>query len=1602
MTKKAFKSQASSSRAVSGALGSFTHGAGFGASASPLGGVSSSSLSHVYEPPDLSGLTDPNVGVAFKNLQKRDATTKSKALEELQTYTQSSGTGPYGVEGKMLEAWTNIYPRLSIDNSRRVRQLAHDVQGQIAISCGKRILRCMPLIVGAWLAGIYDQDRSVSRAAQESFKLVFPSEEKYRNVWRMYQADIVQFSRCVIGQETPNTLSDERTTSPDDALSKYTRTLGSVISMITNLLETVVERDLTKCSSQLHDMLEDAQLWKLASYSDAFVRRAIYRLLVVALAKSKNDLDPSTISATVLTSTLHCPQTGSAYDYARALALLTAEIPSVWTIYYHGTGKKSAINRLCHFLRKGSQGGPPEFWCYIEGLIRDLPAEVLGHGSYEANRHPSDELPPIMEVLEALHDGIASKDEPRTNSGPAWEAYLSTAQTIWTSLESSGHRSQLLLSSVLPILPQQIRPLLENSRWTVLGPQQQTICIKACIQVLRQDGPLFADQWRTLSGHIIKDITISLPERSEDCGGSQDSLGAEAKSWYGLQAALLTETGSSFVNDLLSNTLDLELEATISTLKAGNGKPYGAAAFLATAIELLPESILTVERIKTRLCTFANHDIPDLLLSPSANNLIHAMELLQYVCDVRQGFTRCTIALAEAPESALKRDALQALLSSPSIASNSSLPLMAKESLQAALRTDNTNDWDIVVAAANNAKAPKDLTDDILLLMTESLSMDAQRLPSLHGFELLRKHNMSLLVDYTATPKGSALLARLLYLADDRDDVVAQRANGLARGLQDAMLAGSDGSQASGVFLNLLKRNFDDISTESLSVELLVKQAQKAFLDSPEADKPGLIGELLPGPDQWSKALEPFLAYPPNPSIATTNSFGGAIAFIKNAVETKLEVSRDVNRQSLLLRMGRFVVDLLHDTNAFDISTPEQRLVITKNLAITLQLAGDNLSLQGSMPLWVSSKLDKDVDLVEFVARGQSLIASWLHKIPKSVLTENVLGQLLEWSLGLSSAAYYSGRAYAAIVTGLNDLLGPSKDEDSSRLKTIVNSPDTFTAIALLVTASGGQGLLHPCNELLTDLTVISFDAEPQKCLHCLVLLNCILYGSENLIIDVSKQRLIFFVKHIVDELPKAVITGQAEIMKALYAVLPLIKDIYGSFWGVLVEHIRSTFHGSVTDETLPLLSASLRLLSLLRKPLMQDGNDDLLEAWAGHRSYFAKDLIGLMKKLKDPSDEAHQPRRIVNELLRRHIAGLGTDIAEDVEGLYPVLASESEALQTAAYEALHAIVPAKQEELSLEKALEKGYQANLPDELLSLILAPPSMDVDVESDTYRNKLSFLRSYLLSWKVTFDHWSNASYALQVDYAGNLAEGTYLANLLDLTFSLLITSRHKSVDASKFPIETYEPGQEPQERDTQALMIHLYYLSLLNIPSPAKTWWRDTSSRQIKLPIQNWTEKYISPIIIAAELSAIKEWASSQTATDDTPLTIKVSHTTREVTASIPIDEQNTSISIRLPPSYPLSRAEITGIHRVGIPENKWNSWIRNAQGQLTTSDGGRNALIDCLLAWKRNVTAALKGQTECAICYSVVGADRTLPKKKCPTIYREDFRLVRSNPEVTK
>lgn len=683
--------------------------------------------------------------------------------------------------------------------------------------------RHMPKVAAPWVAGQYDNDKSVSRAANESFQRVFSSEEKMKNVWRLYQLSILEYAEDVVAKETKNTLSDERTTSIDDSSAKYSRVVGASIMMVTNLMESVSKADIEKSRTLLNEFLNEEKLWKLASDNDAFVRRALYRFLGTALARYKDALNPSTISASVLMSGLYTIQSGSAFDYVKVLVLLSVELPDVWTTHYPGSGKKSAVNRLCHFLKKGSQGGSPDFWSQVAALLSTLPPSILIiSADTESNKKCDVEKDSPTPVLNALHEGLNTKDESRVNRFSAWNAYLTASDIALSSFSDAAIRHRIVTSSVLPILAQYVRPSSDNSRWGITGSQGQEVCVKACNQAILRDADSFEKEWNALSLVIIEDLKTSLPEQAKDYVKSQDSLSAEADRWYCLQAALLKSNGQDIARIMFKNTVSSEIKSAVSVLQARNGKPYGVAAALEALIQRVPEIVLGDEVCRVEFISFVDETLPNLLLSPSAKHLIRILDRLDVSCDISRSYLKCMQMLAEAPESASKSIALQSLISSPRLATTDSLFAIVIASLNQAMKNDDPMNWNLVMAAISNPVAPKSLTDEVLAKMTEGLSINPKGVTSLHGLEMTIKYNSGRVTEFARSPEGSSLLSKLLLLAGSPNEEIAQRARYTSTTIEKSLAAQGGAGQAANSLIEIVNRGLDTAGPSSLSYVIIL------------------------------------------------------------------------------------------------------------------------------------------------------------------------------------------------------------------------------------------------------------------------------------------------------------------------------------------------------------------------------------------------------------------------------------------------------------------------------------------------------------------------------------------------------------------------------------------------------------------------------------------------------------------------------------------------------------------------------------------------------------------------------------------------------------
>ncbi|KAI5363949.1 Putative E3 ubiquitin-protein ligase listerin [Septoria linicola] len=1573
MSKRQFKSQASSGR-----LGGF--GGGFGSSA--FGSGSSSVLSYVQEPPDYSAVSDSNVVVAFKNLSKKDSTTKAKALEDLLSFLAGTKSE---VEDAVIEAWVKQYPRLSIDNSRRVRQLAHQHTGLLSVQCGKRIAKQLPIIAGPWLAGSFDSDRSVSKAAEHALGTVFASPEKIRGLRKTFQEPILEYSRDAVLNETVGTLSDERSISADDAKATYARVVSTSISVITSLLDSLPTEDVAKQAHTYQAVLGDKRLWDFVTHEDASVRKAMHQLVLLCLHKDSELVESNlgTASTAYIYKGLASDQTGSSLSFIHTLDALATKFPSVWTTAY--SGKKPALSRLRQGLKSGAHAGPASYWEIMSSLLRKLPAEVLPKSYSE-----------ISDLLLAARDGVSRKEE-RFNASASWPVYFTLVNLVTVSTPSEDVAT-LLEAFVMPCISQYIYPSDESARWTISGPKPAALVSQ--VGVIKRLPPLLEDKWPGLAQSLIELAKLSQPEQSKDFEKSQKHVATAGERWADLQREFFTSR-YCFPQSLSAVFVQVNtdiLRESIALLESRNGKPWGAAAIIEQQLRTCAAHLLKNQTYHQVLVDFMARALPSLFLSPSQRHLIRCLYALQDDQSFAELLETTLQRVLEADGDAAM-NGLHTLF--PSNAPQSAVVIAQKSTeLQAFLRRRvSGNEESARTLFAHLLKlgaVSKDAADTVLSELTDTLSLDNPGLQAgLSAIEQLTRTNNSTVRAFMSTTGGEDMLPRVMRLRDSPSDSVADTASALA-----TLLTSSFAEASAETKYSLISQNLEKVSQSSLPIDSVLHLADKVVADEADAT---VFKSALPSIETWEQATLAAMATPKS-SLALLSPLGGAINVLQ--VAKTVETSEyDDDGLSQALRIAIFYAHVLKTVSAATV--PEHSRVLAL-LNICILLCEDGTSIAGANNLWQADRSrDLEHDVMAFVSNANHVIRAYWEAVATSaddVHHASIFSAFDELILDYKGTPmeYYGALAAAKAHENALELHGCSSaqskaSEDELRAK---RGAKDFLALTSYIVGfaqalTGSQLLSRMCNEAVADLTQQELTTDESKELQKLVLLNIILHTQGDLVETIAKPRLIFLVKHIVPWLGSdASLILKAEVCKALTSLLPAMADMYGEHWAQIVSSLVSFWSTATNappdtetvESSILVKHSTLKLHAALRKLSVGDEpNDDLVEALKDNQDTLQDGLISLLKAATSVPDEEHQPMMTTNELLSRQLMQSTAKSVGNAEDLFPLLYAPSQAVLGAAFELLHKQIPKAQEQISLDAALE-NRKAALPDELLSLIMQAPDLNA-LDDDAFELTVPLaLQGYLHGWRLVFDHFHGSSFRVKGDYVEQLKDGGYLGDLLDMAFDMLRLSSGRPVEASNFSLQSYSPGLEANpQKETQALLTHLYYLSLLHLPSLVKNYLNnEIKSRQAPRTIEAWTAKYISPLIIEQSLTEVSQWAEKTVSEDPDyeAMTVKVSMRGKEVHVAYQIDEQTMAMKIVLPEAYPLQIARPEGVNRVAVTEQKWRAWLMNCQGTITFSNG---SIIDALSSWRKNVAGALKGHVECAICYSIINEARELPTKRCQT-----------------
>jgi hypothetical protein len=529
--------------------------------------------------------------------------------------------------------------------------------------------RFIPSIVGAWLAGTYDRDLSVSNAATDGITSFLTTEEKVRMFWYRCQTDILEFAQGAI-EETRETLSDERTVNADESQARYDRVVGASLSLVVNLLIKLSPEDISKNrDAYARFLVGNKRLWTFVASKDPFVRRITAQLLFVCLdihpGFLEQDLGP--VASAFIDEGLRTRQSNSSLAYLQALDKLTKDFPTVWTTSY--IGEEPPLSRLSHFITTGSEAGPAEYWIMLNSLITKLPSGVL----------PVD-LAGAIDFLKAFTKGVTSREEARSNIGTASICYINVVRHLQSALPDPKDKCEVLVASIYPIFEDFVHPTGESTRWW-MGDTHAALAkaFHICFLCETYDSK-FMDpnnsirrEWKRLAEKVATSMDVALPISPIDLQESQASITAETQRWFILQAEIIRYPGAEKLDDQSYKDILIEASSAIITsavqvLVATNGKAYGAAAAIEGALRLAPAIISDAPSITEAIVSFLTDQLPKLIVSPSSSYLIQS---LKHICSfpgqqtVGSSIWESTInELVTLPDDEKKAAAAEALISS--------------------------------------------------------------------------------------------------------------------------------------------------------------------------------------------------------------------------------------------------------------------------------------------------------------------------------------------------------------------------------------------------------------------------------------------------------------------------------------------------------------------------------------------------------------------------------------------------------------------------------------------------------------------------------------------------------------------------------------------------------------------------------------------------------------------------------------------------------------------------------------------------------------------------------------------------------------------------
>ena len=1527
---------------------------------------------------DTDHVQDPNVTIALKNLAKKNAVTKEKRLNEFLRMIENA---TFDVRDyHILVCWLQLYPRLAIDSQKSVRHLAHQIQAAYMNKYGPReFSKYLKTAMPIWLQGIFD-DKSVALSVKSDLLRCFSGDEAKVNhkVWVLFHEQIVNYCHAVLVHESASTITDERSETTEEVALKYDRAVNSAIMMILQLIRLANSHHQSysdTASVQMNEILTLDQFWENVGScaSKDNLNTALLRSYFALISEifsldnegslryfTSNVQDLKAVFKTVSKKFVKNVKLAPSSEMSSTIAYSTVILPLL-----------NALVSLTCFTNQSSVKLKKSFWQYGGLKSYSRLKDILRLG-------PCNSDPAYYDLVSKLFTALSAV-------GPK-----SSEEFPFLDFGSTKEAKSLIQKILLPHF-QRLRG--QNAVEFKLRGMRCLVHVFRIFEGSASDPMEFATIAQKLFINFLDGISASRLKRDE-LQVKKDYVSFLAQFLDSSAALSPKDLGNSFLNSIKD----------VQDLKIGDEKIIGNPVDLCTDFCLVSReiSIMQYHEFLQSLFDMLEETFDDETLGKGLKVLLNTLSSVEKDDMIGEwavlhlpGFV--SASFVDSPLSLLRKILETGLKKDYGGLVNDFFLKLLNESPQSLHRLftilRDVNFFDHSFAKDSSPDAFAHLI--LLSRKTNRLEVESDLIFAFIREPEILSNLMRTSEDYATQKK---LIDSIVHI-----DQVSQVAELPVPTMQSLIVCALNtvGDRTSATFLDTIEDK-----------ELVRNVIFGWLLESkPASDFSSLVCFLknnmamLPI-DQIESEVNRSLECVDLACLSISNSLFQNVNLIQRGNSTVLP--RTIFIFSALLRDLSKVLEL-EDLRVKVLRNICAEYIIDYTFLAPLSKQ-DTAEENGETPM--------DASALSGQVSEESIIQAF-----NNTSTEGDIAVLMNEISGegpYTVRQYYVSRVLVRALTPTFESLTLSSFDGLGIAYTKLSSHPLKLA-TLLCSATKFIGVSTKLdrirNFVFAEILGVRTSAEISKAgLVWLSLADS--FCNVDFEYDVlQSHKLGMLVNHL---------TSWLECDIAFDALFISVRSLLASFvthliqsvgnqvpdkiWSLAVDLCLNNFGmAQLNRDTQALEYFTLRLFLELSKR----ANVNSLDDWSQSRASIEEEILDLVvakRAVGSESRTCNQPVILVDTLIERALRNAKFSklvLAENAQNLYQLLSeSETVSSQRIAYQLLRKYVYDSQQDTILEVQMRKSNLSgdaktvsdltSFKDTLMQTISDEYfHLEDALDNENYKD----IFKYVWSWILVFDHFKESTYSMKFDYISQLKANNSIVLLLNTIFETLPLSDQRFFNQlSREPVEKgekvkpvqsliqdYETGLDSQgylvREEVYFSMAHLCYLVFQYMGSFALHWFNEIRDVQLKQQVEKFTVRFISPILISEMLDEVETCQEKLTKNDDT-LTIKVNKVINEIKSTYVIDEQTMEMVIRIPERFPLSNVLVEGPVRLGVKENQWRAWLLASQRVITLTNG---SIFDSIELFNKNVNLHFSGFEECAICYSILHQDHSLPSKNCPT-----------------